>query len=787
MKIKRVYIAAFGGLKNKTVDFEDGFNVIYGENENGKTTVMTFIKMMFYGSERGSSAIAKNPRKKYAPWSGERPAGSIDFEHGGRNYRLEREFRSSNSTDKITITDMSAGTRESLSGDVGSRFFGLSAAAFERSVFVGQFGKAESDASAESEINSKLSNMVTTGDESVSFNTVSDRLQKARLSLISKSGRAGECDKNKKRLALLNAELEKAEQIYEKHAEYRKNADCVKAALEKETEHAADLKAKIDAEQDIRNAAKLKEMLETKEELEKAREQLRLSDGGVIDDLYVGKVKMCLAKLETAAERLKDKTAEVQRLKDSTETAEDKGGREKAESLEREIDGLNNKKAEIENNISENKKSAESLKATENDVKRKKSGINIVFITVAGFALLAALLLFAFKMQSVALIPAAGAAVSALLSFLLRPADKRALAEYENKLKAFETEAERLNTDKADVLQQISLLSARLEAINTSLGMGAAALENQKKLLAESERAKDELETAFKAAEKTLFELYGNYKPAASIEEIARGLDTLSEKAEQLKQIKQRLNYLARDLGNISYDEAREKLAALPETADNTDFEGIKAEYESLAAEIAKKRNALTAAETEDRVSLKNAPDPETLKSEIKELTEKISRQEDFCRAADTALEILQNSFAELRGSYGSALEKKAADIFARLTFGAYGSVLISKAFDMSVEKNGEFGSHEADYLSSGTADQAYLSLRLALSSVIFETSGALPIFLDDSLAQYDDRRMKTAAEFLREYSENCQVIMFTCHGAVRDAALKSGAAETDLGEKNER
>ena len=229
--------------------------------------------------------------------------------------------------------------------------------------FVGQFGKAESDASAESEINSKLSNMVTTGDESVSFNTVSDRLQKARLSLISKSGRAGECDKNKKRLALLNDELEKAEHVYERHAEYRKNADRIKATLEKETERAAYLKAKIDAEQDIRSAAKLKEMLETKEELEKAKEELRLADGGVIDDLYVGKVKMCLAKLETAAERLKDKTAEVQRLKDSTETAEDKGGREKAESLEREIDGLNNKKAEIENNISENKKSAESLKA----------------------------------------------------------------------------------------------------------------------------------------------------------------------------------------------------------------------------------------------------------------------------------------------------------------------------------------------------------------------------------------------------------------------------------------
>lgn len=785
MKIKRVYIAAFGGLKNKTVDFEDGFNVIYGENENGKTTVMTFIKMMFYGSERGSSALAKNPRKKYAPWSGEKPAGSIDFEHGGRNYRLEREFGKTNSSDKITLTDMSAGTRESLSGDVGSRFFGLSAAAFERSVFVGQFGKAESDASAESEINSKLSNMVTTGDESVSFNTVSDRLQKARLSLISKSGRAGECDKNKKQLALLNDELEKAERIYEKHAEYRKNADLINKMVEKETERAAYLKAKIDAEQDIRNAARLKEMLETKEELEKAREQLRLSDGGVIDDLYVGKVKMCLAKFETVAERLKDKTAEVQRLKESTETAEDKGGREKAESLEREIDGLNNKKAEIENNISENKKSAESLKATENDVKRKKSGINIVFITVAGFALLAALLLFAFKMQSVALIPAAGAAVSALLSFLLRPADKRALAEYENKLKALETETERLNAGKAEVLQQISLLSARFEAINTSLGMGAAALENQKKLLLESRKAMEEAENTYKAAEKTLLELYCSYKPAQSTDEIRHELDTLAGKADGLKQIKQKLTYLAKDLGNISYDEARQKLEALPRTTKEIDFESIKTEYESLSEKLSENRSMLARAEAEDGISIKNASDPERLKAEIKELTDKISCQEGFCRAADTALEALQDSFAELRGSYGSALEKRAGRIFSRLTRGAYGSVLITKAFDMSVEENGRFGSREAEYLSSGAADQAYLSLRLALSSMIFETSGALPIFLDDSLAQYDDRRAEAAAGFLKEYSADGQVIMFTCHGAVRDAAVGAGAAEIDLGEKN--
>ena len=785
MKINRIYIAAFGGLKNKTIDFKDGFSVIYGENENGKTTIMTFIKMMFYGSERGSSSIAKNPRKKYAPWSGERSAGSIDFEHGGRSYRLEREFGNTNSSDKITLTDMSDGTRESLSGNVGERFFGLSAAAFERSVFVGQFGKAESDSAAESEINSKLSNMVTTGDESVSFAAVSDRLQKARFALLSKSGRAGECDKSKKRLAELESELERTEDIYEKHAEYRKNADIINASIEKDAERAAYLKAKIDSEQDIRNAEKLKELLETKDELERAKEELRLSNGGVIDDLYVGKVKMCLAKLDTAAEKLKDKTDEVQRLSVGISDAEDKGGREKIESLEKEIADLDKKKTDTENNISANKKAAEALRATESDVRGKKSGINVAFITVAGFALLAALLLFAFKMQSVALIPAAGAAVSALLSFILRPADKRALEDYESRLKAFEAEAERLNADKADVLQQLSLLSARLEAVSTSLGMGAAALENQKKLLTESKRAKNELETAFKTAEKTLLELYGSYKPAESTEEIRHELDTLAEKADGLKQIKQKLTYLAKDLGNISYDEARQKLEALPQTAEKIDFESIKTEYESLSEKLSDNRSMLARAEAEDGISIKNAPDPERLKTEIKELTDKISCQEGFCRAADTALEALQDSFAELRGSYGSALEKRAGKIFSRLTRGAYGSVLITKAFDMSVEENGRFGSREAEYLSSGAADQAYLSLRLALSSMIFETSGALPIFLDDSLAQYDDRRAEAAAGFLKEYSADGQVIMFTCHGAVRDAAVGAGAAEIDLGEKN--
>ena len=100
----------------------------------------------------------------------------------------------------------------------------------------------------------------------------------------------------------------------------------------------------------------------------------------------------------------------------------------------------------------------------------------------------------------------------------------------------------------------------------------------------------------------------------------------------------------------------------------------------------------------------------------------------------------------------------------------------ISKAFDISVEKNDAFGGKELDYLSSGTVDQAYLSLRLALSSLMFKGSEPLPILLDDALTQYDDNRAKTALEYLKKYAENGQIIMFTCHRSLYDASTDIGA-----------
>lgn len=781
MRIKRVNIAAFGGLKNKVIDFKDGFNVVYGDNENGKTTVMSFIKMMFYGSGRGSAQIAKNIRKKYTPWDGSAMAGSIEFELNGKNYRLEREFRSSDSTDKVALCDLDLGTREAVSSDIGVKLLGLSAAAFERSVFIGQTAFPEKDATAEGEINSKLSNIVTTGDESVSFNTVSLRLEKAKTALMSKSGRAGEYDKSIKRIEELERKAEQSEKIRADYAEFCERAKEYKADMARDIKKAAALKAKIDSEQDVRNAVKLRDLLKTKEELDSLNEGMRLEGGGFADDSFVKMLGLSLSMTEDAEKSYNDKIAETKRLRESLEAAANPDGeatRQRADEVLNEKRELERKSESLKAEISKKENEINMLAAEESEVLKSRKGVKIPLVAAGAVLLILSAVLFAvLKTVAFTAVSAAVGAVLLILGFVLRPADKAKIDKFYSDLNRLKAESEDLKREREEVFQKITLLSARLEAINTAVSAGVSVLEKQRAILSECEEQAKALKAELDTKREALLKLFGRYKKAENTAQIKNELEELSEKASRQKEIKQRLNYIVRDVGNISYDEARERLSSLPDyVKGETDFEALKREYDGVSALLSQKKEKLAAAEATALSRLETAENPDELKKEIAELKQKTDSQLKFCKAADIALEVLKDSFAELRRGYGSALEQKAGEVFKGLTGGRYEGMQISKSFDISVEKSGVFGGKEVAFLSSGTADQAYLSLRLALSALIFENAEGLPILLDDTLAQYDDKRAEAALKYLKEYSENGQIIMFTCHRSLYLAAEKSGA-----------
>ena len=779
MKIKRVNIAAFGGLENKTVSFEDGFNVIYGENENGKTTVMNFIKMMFYGSGRGSSQIAKDARKKYAPWNGRQMAGSIDFELNGKNYRLEREFKSSNSTDRSVLLDLDMGTRQTVPPDIGARLLGLSAAAFERSVFIGRAGAAEKDADAEGEINSKLSNIVTAGDESVSYEQVNARLQKAKTALKSKSGRVGGLDKTLKLIETRAEDLQNAEKVWKDYAEFKAGADRLGSDIISAAKKAKALKETLEKEKDIRNAEKLREFLDTKAELDKLNGELKLSDGGYADKLFADKLIFCIGRAEKAESRLDDKKNEIARLEEAIDIssgAENGSAEKKAEALRNELKALEERRAETNSGLEDCCRATAAVENEKEAAQKKRKTALLPLIAGAAVLFLSAALYAALGGIAPLAAAAAGAALIAA-GFIIIISLKNKLKKLFLKADGIKSRQNDLKLKEIELKQEISEREARLEAINAALGAGSAALEKQKALLEELWEQSAELEKELERELSTLSELYARYAPPAAVNEIKVSAEKIAEKAAKQKEIKQRLNYIARDIGNISYDEAREKLEKLPEdTAGAADFEELQRNYDNLQSEITEKRERLARAQERMRSQLRTAENPENIKKELAELKKTAAEQEKFCRAVDAAAEVLQDSFAELRRGYGSALEKKAGEIFRGLTGGRYERMQISKSFDISVEKAGIFGGKDAAYLSAGTSDQAYLSLRLALSSLIFETSEELPLLLDDSLAQYDDARAEAALKYLSEFSAGRQAIMFTCHRSVLDSARQTGA-----------
>ena len=144
MKIRKIQIAAFGKLNGFALDMSDGFHVLYGENEAGKSTLMYFIRVMFYGFNKNARKdnLTENDRERFRPWHSALYGGSILFEHEGTLYSLERTFGATKAKDTVKLTNDVTGMerRLSLPDEPGSELFGLGKTEFLNTVFVRQLG-----------------------------------------------------------------------------------------------------------------------------------------------------------------------------------------------------------------------------------------------------------------------------------------------------------------------------------------------------------------------------------------------------------------------------------------------------------------------------------------------------------------------------------------------------------------------------------------------------------------------------------------------------------------------
>ena len=55
LRINNFKINGFGKLQNKEIELQNGINVILGENESGKSSMLKFISSMFYGDSKNKN------------------------------------------------------------------------------------------------------------------------------------------------------------------------------------------------------------------------------------------------------------------------------------------------------------------------------------------------------------------------------------------------------------------------------------------------------------------------------------------------------------------------------------------------------------------------------------------------------------------------------------------------------------------------------------------------------------------------------------------------------------
>lgn len=211
MILEKLYIDGFGKFSDYSLNFSPSIQILYGENEAGKSTIHAFIQAMLYGIPKGASK--KEIFFQYRPFSKALGfGGSLTFSHQGKSYCVQRDFLQGG---EAHITILPQGEKlfegESFLQSVLSPF---SLESFKNTVSIRQL-KSSTEREMVYELQAMLSNFQESGNVELNPQAALDYLEQEEARLREKmipdatkrySGLLGEVKNTHRSLSLLEAE-----------------------------------------------------------------------------------------------------------------------------------------------------------------------------------------------------------------------------------------------------------------------------------------------------------------------------------------------------------------------------------------------------------------------------------------------------------------------------------------------------------------------------------------------------------------------------------------------------
>lgn len=736
MRIIEINVKEFGCLKDRVICPDKDLNIIYGENESGKSTLLLFIKFMLYGLGRRSASNSERDRS--LSWSGKRAAGSMIFEHGQKKYRIERNFTESGKSvnDQVSIISLDDGASISTEKTPGEYFLGVPKEVFESSACVGQMRSAEINGEKTA---SSIENMLSSADESVDTAKVLKNLDALRVTYRHKNRNGGSLLQTEQRISALRTEVERARETAQNLELNERRLANLKSEYEIEKEKYDKADALLTELNKVGVVKRFGKLAKLRLELEELREKKNRVGAMLTHGAFTP------TREHTAALRLSLKALTDSR--NSFETKKEQAEREGAPKYDLHAAKLG-EKAVMAGGRELIAAKAKSL--SENVSKRSKLAVTSVILATVFAAVAAVLMAFVSLFGAFALV---GTLLGAFMLISAMKAKKAAQSELSSLALEYEASVEDLSQKLALYVSEYERskeFRLKKERIEAQLVYAENDLEEKKlalrallsKTIDDPEPTADVAQTEFKRIESLIFEAEGVSNSIASVSRMIASEE--------------------RDLEN--YDEA-EIRSTLSVDADSVTPEEI-ANAERNRAFLSQKLGLLSSkiSEIENTVTISrvNARDPLPLSDELAELNEKYRADSDFYDALTLAMESIETAANTMRGNVTPIISREAGDILSALSDGNYTGLLATSKFGVSLEKDGY--TVKSEWLSAGTRDAAYLALRLSLFTRIYGAE-LPPLVLDESLCQLDEKRAERMLSLLSGFNDRgVQILLFTSH-----------------------
>lgn len=796
MILKKLNLIGFGKFKNKNIELKEGINLIYGENEAGKSTIHSFIQGMFYGFLKPNARTRAylEEHERYNPWDRTRYAGVLTFKYNGKSYRIERDFTKGQEKtrvfDEITGEDITNKIDNGPSRVLqpGIHFFGFSSRVFSNTISIKQLGsKTEKDLAQE--VIDKLINVSQSLDDDISVDKAISELRNRMAEIGTERAPTKPYARNLKVIEELFEERERILLEKDKYEFYLEEKDRLINDLLEDENYLKDLQDKLRRLEIYEKAKMLEESKKIQADIEILKKEIdELSIYSQISkDDYKEAISLCKS-IEYLEKDIRDSDAKLKEAEAKLKSLEDNLRDNKIRNFDETIEDYNlyeeldDEKNSIVYNKADN--SLEFLKRDYSEHKKDISKFNAfqlicLVLTIISFGI-------AFFVPSIRYHIILLATAFILIWLYLKTKIKKLnllidninnqIIESEKKERERKDRLEEIDRIQNEILSKYNLKSKiEFKRLHDKLQLEYLGREESILLYDELSKAKkslierlDNLKVELERNSKRLSDILKENN-VNNIDEFSIALDKKAQYEKDIREMEAKEELLNKILGHKSIDSLLLELEneKIIENLGEMDKEQLVTEIDKCNERISNYKLSLTRVEENINILTKDISRLVEIEEELERRVELKKNLENEYRALDLAINTIESISKEIHDEFAPDINNKVSNLIEKITKGKYNKIRVDENLNIRVENPNTKELIDISNLSGGTIDQLYFSLRFSLINSMVENN--YPLILDDCFIQYDNYRLENILDFIVTISQNRQIIMFTCHNREKE------------------